>query len=80
MFNVNTAADPQYVILEYNGLYDIKMNWKYDIYADVLGKYENYPELYARFIYLSEDQNQNGIDDEEEGYDHEAELAGTGTN
>ncbi len=68
MFNVGTAADPQYVILEYNGLYDIQKNIIYDIYADVLGIYDNYPELYARFIYESEDQNQNGINDKEENY------------
>ena len=66
MFNVGTAADPKYVILEYNGLYDIKKDTIYDVYADVTGKYDNYPELYARFIYVSDDQDQNGIADEDE--------------
>ena len=69
LFNAGTAADPQYVIFEYNGLNDLRVDgFIYDVYADVQGKYENYPKLYARFIYESEDQNQNGINDEDENY------------
>ena len=69
LFNAGTAAEPRNLIIEYNGLYDIKQDGTvYDVYADVEGKYENYPQLHARFIYVSEDQNQNGIDDEVEGY------------
>lgn len=72
LFNAGTPAEPRYVIIEYNGLYDLELNKKvYKVYADVTGKYDNYPALYARFIYVSNDQNQNGIDDEEEGYNPE---------
>jgi len=68
-FNAGTAAEPWNVIIEYNGLYDLIENEVvYKVYADVTGKYNNIPALYARFIYVSDDQNRNGINDEEEGY------------
>ncbi|MBN2878773.1 MAG: hypothetical protein JXN65_03990 [Clostridia bacterium] len=74
LFNTGTAADPKYVVIEYNGNYDIIIgDMIYDMYADVTGKYDNYPRLYARFIYISEDQDQNGIKDKDENI-------GTGNN
>lgn len=65
-FNTGTGAEPQYLIIEYNGLYDLKVDGRYDAYADVLGKHDNFPLFYARFVYESEDQDGNGIDDDEE--------------
>ena len=68
LFNAGTAEEPKNVIIEYDGLYDLKTDRIYDIYADVQGQYNNSPWLYARFVYESDDQNQNGIKDEVEGY------------
>ena len=63
LFNAGSPAEPRYLIVEYNGLYDIKLNDTiYDVYADVTGKYENYAKLYARFIYVSEDTTYEGED------------------
>jgi len=63
LFNAGSPAEPRYLIVEYNGLYDIKLNDTiYDVYADVTGKYENYAKLYARFIYVSEDTTYAGED------------------
>lgn len=74
LFNAGTDAEPRYVIIEYNGLYDLEVgDFVYKVYADVIGKHDNYPALYARFIYESNDQNRNGIDDEEEGYSRDDE-------
>lgn len=41
----------KYIYLQYSGQYDFQLNVTYDIYADVIGSYKNYPLLIARFIY-----------------------------
>ncbi|MEX1378021.1 MAG: Ran-binding zinc finger domain-containing protein [Eubacteriales bacterium] len=57
LFNAGTAEEPKNVIIQYNGLYDLQTDIVYDIYADVLGQYDNRPYLYARFVYVSDDSN-----------------------
>ncbi len=51
LFNVGTSSQAKYIILKYSGKQDIKVGETYDIYADVVGTYRNYPMLTARFVY-----------------------------
>ncbi len=51
LFNVGTESQPRYVMLKYTGKQNIKIGETYDMYADVVGTYKNYPMLTVRFVY-----------------------------
>jgi len=50
-FNCAQEGSPQYVILRYAGDLDLEVGKTYRIYADVIGVYNELPELAAQFIY-----------------------------
>ena len=51
LFNVGTNEDVKYIMIEYSGRQQLEVGMTYEIYADVIDSYENYPLLAGRFIY-----------------------------
>lgn len=51
LFDVGIGDKLEFIIIEYSGNREFEMGKYYDVYADVLGTYDNYPRLAGRFIY-----------------------------
>lgn len=51
LFDVGIGDKLEFIIIEYSGNREFEMGKYYDVYADVIGTYDNYPRLAGRFIY-----------------------------